>query len=390
MGRKAPKIIEKNVANISENDDNDKYYYNLMNDLSKVNSESYLLVDSPYSKIENFISTGNYTLNAQISGDIFKGIPEGRITMIAGPSGTGKSFLSLNIASQAQKQGYFIIWIDSENALDLETALLFDINPKRFNLVPIGTINEATTYLINFIDIVKSKYQKDIDKFKILLVIDSLGNLATDKEIKDMKAGEDKIDLTRAKELRRLFRTITKDLGILKIPAVITNHTYSRISFIPGYEISGGEGPIFNASIVLLLTKAKLSDSKNRQRGIIVTSKVKKSRFTKGGIDHHFYINFTTGLNPYIGLERFVSWELCGIDNGKLDENGNFIKSNDKKYYFVKHLNKQIKAKDLFTAEVFTQEVLEKLNTYMQKYFQFQQATEEDYENFEKLILEED
>jgi len=115
-----------------------------------------------------------------------------------------------------------------------------------------------------------------------MLVLDSLGNLSTDKEMKDSASGSDKADMTRAKQIRKLFRVITADLAILQIPFIVINHTYESVgSFISQTVMSGGGGILYNSSLTLQFTRAQLKESSGEKVGIIITSKVTKSRFTK-------------------------------------------------------------------------------------------------------------
>ena len=363
----------------------------LVKEMNPFSKDSYLLNESPYSKIENYIGLGNYLLNAQVSGDIFKGIPEGRITALAGLSGVGKSYLSLNIAKEAQKQGYDIIWIDSENAIDDDLIERFGINPDTFNLHQMNTVNDVAILVKNLTEFLLKQRDEGFTIPKILLVIDSLGNLTSEKESKDIKDGNNTVDFTRPKEIRKFFRTNTQDLGKLKIPVIITNHVYAKTDFLGGTVMGGGEGLIFNASTILELSKAKLTDSPTKtdedgvkkvyapQTGIVVTSKIKKSRMTKSGIDIKFHISYYNGMNPFIGLQDYISWETCGIQRGKI-EKGVFIAEDTAKSYAVKHLGKHVSLKSLFSPKVFTMEVLQKLQPVIKKVFEFPNAADEFYD----------
>lgn len=325
--------------------------------------------DSNSIKIMDFIGTGNYTLNAQISGSIYGGIPVGKITMIAGPSGTGKTYLCLNIVRCAQQKGYDIIWIDSESALDTESLDRFGIDREKFSYNPMGLINDVTSYIANLSKILTETKKTTGEVPKILVVVDSLGNLSSSKEHEDSVKGVVKQDMTRPKELRKLFRVVTKELGMLKIPMVVTNHVYAKQDLFGGNEISGGGGAIFNASTILSLSKANLKDSSGQKTGIIITSKIYKSRMTKAGIDVKFHLSFHTGMNPYTGLYEYCSWDDCGIEIGKY-EKGIFKPSSKAVSVAVKHLNGNVPAKQLFTSKVFTKEVLDILEPQIKKIFE--------------------
>ena len=179
----------------------------------------------------------------------------------------------------------------------------------------------------------------------------------------------------------------------------MTNHTYSAVgSYVPMEVVSGGGGAIYNASIILNLTKAGLKDGDSEaaetgiaKTGIIVTSKPFKNRFAKP-IPVKFHISFFKGMNPYVGLENYVSWEVCGIGRGKIVEEiietpvfeedgitpkiyrgkpkvertktGNYTIEADPKAntFAVKHLGKTVKGSAVFNSEVFTEDILRKLD----------------------------
>lgn len=367
-------------------------FYDLTTKMASIVPEGAIIGESEFGKIDDWISTGNYALNALISGDMFKGIPAGRIFMLAGESQTGKTFLALNICREAQLKGYNIIYIDTESAIELEGIQKFGIDPNRMLYVPLGITSEVSTYLANIGTSLLEQKNAGNEIPKILVVIDSLGNLSTDKEVNDVMSGSDKADFTKPKELRRLFRVCTKTLGMLKIPVVVTNHVYASIgSFIPMNTTSGGGGPAFNASITLNLTKAKLKESSGEQTGIIVTCNLAKGRFTRAGIPIKFHISFYKGMNPFTGLESYLDYETCGVGPGKINKittgsgkdktaSLEYVEDNsDKpKYYAARHLGKNIKPKELFRPEIFTREVLEAINPIMQAIFEFPDYTAND------------
>lgn len=369
--------------------------------LSKVSPKGSIITNNTFSKIDEWISTGNFLLNAQLSGSLFGGYPNSRSICVAGESGTGKTFLTLNACREAQKMGYNIIYMDSEAAVDEDTIKNFGVNPDAFRYQPISTPQEVRHFVANLCDTLKKVKDKGNELPKIMLVLDSLGNLATNKERGDAMSGNDKKDMTKQQELRSLFRVITTDLAEMKIPFIFTNHTYASIgSFIPGQTISGGGGAIYNASVILQLSKAGLKEGAvgangyAMKTGIVVTSKPAKNRFARP-LPVKFHISFYKGMNPYVGLEEFINWENCGIQRGKLIAEKDFIKffkegtdvyaktlptrftvtdekGVEKVYYFedkptartvvVRHLCAEVKPAELFTARVITKEVLQELD----------------------------
>ncbi len=284
---------------------------------------------------------------------------------------TGKSFVCLNVAREAQKKGYDVIYCDTEGAIDKSTTDKFGIDSGRVRYQPIKTVTEFQTFVSNLLDLVK-KARASGAQPKILLILDSLGMLSTDKELRDAIEGKNAADMgSKAKELRKLFRVITLDLTQAKIPLVCTNHVYSGSGYMPTKESSGGDGPIFAMSVISFLSKAQLKEGNSTTKtGIIVTSNLKKSRFTIPE-PVKFHISFLNGMNPYVGLQDFVSWEACGIGKGKYEEvkNAQGVKEmvftpseSPQARWAVKHLGKTITSSQLFTSEVFTEEVLRQLD----------------------------
>lgn len=377
-------------------------FLELDNFLTKeVDKRGSIVTDNAFSKIDEFISSGNYMLNAQLSGSLFGGYANSRTTALCGESGVGKSFLALNGAREAQKMGYNIIWCDSEAAQDVNTFESFGLDPSKVRYQPVSTPLEFKTFVSNLLK--KLKDAKDAGKSipKIMLVLDSLGNLATTKERDDALQASEKKDMTKASEMRSLFRVITMDLAGAKIPFLFTNHSYAAVgSYVPTQTMSGGGGPLYCASTILMLSKANLKDDNKEdmkksektgmtKTGILVTSKPSKSRFAKP-IPVKFHISFYRGMNPYVGLEEYVTWGSCGIGVGKLqgekefkaltekeqeaakengqawtDENGTFYFANLKdtlrnKEVIVKKGNsvETFPLAALFTKQVITDEVL--------------------------------
>lgn len=344
-----------------------------------------LLANNSFSEVDEWIPTGNYLLNGSISGSLFGGIPNTRSFGLMGDPGTGKSFVCLNVAREAQKKGYDIIYCDTEGAIDKTGALKFGIDANRLRYQPIKTVSQFQTFVANLVDMVNKARAKG-ESPKILLILDSLGMLSTDKELADAMRGHNAADMgAKAKELRKLFRVITLDLTAAKIPLICTNHVYTGGGFMPTKESSGGDGPIFAMSVISFLSKAQLKEgSSTTKTGIVVTSNLKKSRFTVPE-QVKFHISFANGMNPYVGLQDYVTWDVCGIERGKLEE----VKGPDGKKelkftanasstrWAVRHLGKTVTTSELFTSKVFTQEALEQLDEkVIQKKFKLPELTD--------------
>ena len=351
-----------------------------------------ILENNEFSEVSEWIPTGNYLLNAQLSGTLFGGIANNRSMGFAGDPQTGKSFLCMNIVREAQRKDYNVIYCDTEGAIDKSGAKKFGIDTNKVRYQPIKTISDFKVFVANLVDKVKA-YRKDGAEPKIALILDSLGMLSTDKETGDALKGKSAMDMgIRSKELRSLFRVITLDLTAVKIPLICTNHTTTGNigGFMPTKEAAGGDGPIFSMSNVIMLSKAQLKEgSDNTRTGIVVTSTPKKARFTKP-YPVKFHISFMNGMNAYVGLQDFVSWETCGIQKGKLEVDKKtgeieFLPNESSPRWAVRHLGKTVPSTQIFTPEVFTDEVLKILDEkVIQPYFKLPDLFNE--KEFEDLV----
>tara|TARA_R110000751_G_scaffold94632_5_gene184712 strand:+ start:357 stop:1562 length:1206 start_codon:yes stop_codon:yes gene_type:complete len=378
-------------------------FADLNKEMSKISEYGDTLDKSSISSIDHYIPTGNFMLNACLTGSLFGGYPNNRAVALAGPTGTGKTYLILNAIKQAQKLGYSIVFYDSENAVDKSLVEKFGIDPKTFRYEPCNTVQEYRTSVTTLVDTLLDQKKKGVELPKIMIVLDSAGNLATQKEIDDARTGSDKSDMTRAKLLKSTFRILMTKLGICKIPLLFTNHTYQTQDLFSRQVGGGGTGPEYAASIILFLAKAKLKEGGDgkEQTGIVVTAKPNKNRFAKPR-PVKFHISFNKGMNPYVGLEEFIDWDTCGIERGRFLDQKKYDKlsdsdksecrqhcytENDKKItlYFqpsatarkicVAHLNDVVDLNQLFTPEVITKDVLNKLDPIISAVYQY--STEE-------------
>ena len=182
---------------------------------------------------DTWISTGNYCLNYLISGDFNKGIPLGRVTMLAGESGSGKSLVaSGNIIKNAQKQGIFCIVFDSENALDENwlQALEVDTSPEKLMRINVAMIDDVAKTISEFVTNYRNDYGslEVSERPKVMFVIDSLGMLLTPTDTAQFEKGDLKGDMGRKpKALTALVRNCVNMFAELNLGLVCTNHTYA-------------------------------------------------------------------------------------------------------------------------------------------------------------------
>lgn len=258
----------------------------------------------------DWVSTGNYALNYRISGDFNKGIPLGKVTVFAGESGSGKSYIcSGNLVRHAQEQGIYVVLIDSENALDEAWlhALGVDTSEDKLLKLNMAMIDDVAKTISEFMKGYKA--MNDEEKPKVLFVIDSLGMLLTPTDVNQFEAGDMKGDMGRKpKALTALVRNCVNMFGSNNVGLVATNHTYaSQDMFDPDDKISGGQGFIYASSIVVAMRKLKLKEDESGNkvsdvRGIRSACKVMKTRYAKPFESVQIKIPYETGMNPYSGM----------------------------------------------------------------------------------------
>ena len=219
-------------------------------DLTKFRKELTKNLDSisvGFNDPKFWVSTGSYALNYMISGDFNKGVPLGKVVMIGGESGSGKSYLvSGNIAANAQKDGHFVVLLDSENALDTRWLHELGVSTDEDKLLKISVtmIDDVARIIFDFVKGYRAQYS-DVPREqrpKVVFIIDSLGMLLTPTDVKQFSEGDMKGDMGRKpKALNALVRNCVNMFGDLDIGLVATNHTYaSQDMFDPDPKISGG------------------------------------------------------------------------------------------------------------------------------------------------------
>jgi recombination protein RecA len=275
----------------------------------------------------DWISTGNYALNYLISNDFFKGIPLGKVTVFAGESGAGKSYIcSGNIIRYAQEQGIYVILIDSENALDEKWLLDLGVDTTSEKLLKLNMamIDDVAKTISEFMKEYKSMPADE--RPKILFVIDSLGMLLTPTDVNQFEAGEMKGDMGRKpKALTSLVRNCVNMFGSYNVGLVCTNHTYaSQDMFDPDDKISGGQGFVYASSIVVAMKKLKLKIDEDGNKvtdvlGIRAACKIMKTRYAKPFETVQVQIPYATGMAPTSGLvDMFEKMNVLTKSGNKL------------------------------------------------------------------------
>ena len=332
-----------------------------LKDIVKEIGDDYTQLAADISDDQQFVDTGSLVFNGLISGSIFGGVCSNRITAIAGESSTGKTFFSLAVAKNFldTNPDAYVLYFDTESSINRALLESRGIDLKRLVVINVVTIEEFRTKALKAID----KYlQMPIDERKpCMFVLDSLGMLSTEKEIRDALDDKQVRDMTKSQLVKGAFRMLTLKLGQANVPLIVTNHTYDVIgAYVPTKEMGGGSGLKYAASTIIYLGKKKEKDGKE-VIGNIIKAKTHKSRLSKENkqVDIRLYYD-ERGLDRYYGLLELG--EIGGLWKnvaGRYEING-----------------KKLYAKQIYADPdtYFTPEVLQALDETAQKEFSYGQG----------------
>ena len=331
----------------------------LLNEIVKEIGSDYAKIASEETDTETYIDTGSYVFNGLVSGSLSDGgVSNNRITAIAGETSTGKTFFSLAVVKNFldnNPKGY-VLYFDTESAVNKDMLEDRKIDTKRVAHIEVVTIEEFRSKALKAIDIYLNKPIEE--RTPCLFVLDSLGMLSTEKEIRDALDDKQVRDMTKSQLVKGAFRMLTLKLGQANVPLIVTNHTYDVIgAYVPTKEMGGGSGLKYAASTIIYLGKKKEKDGKE-VIGNIVKAKTHKSRLSKENkqVEIRLYYD-ERGLDKYYGLLELG--EIGGLWKnvaGRYEMNG-------KKIYA-----KQILAEP---ETYFTDEVMQALDEIAQKEFSY-------------------
>lgn len=328
------------------------------------------------SDVRGFINTGSYCFNALVSGSLFGGIPDNKITALAGESATGKTFFALGIVNKflSDNPDAVVLYFDTEQAITSDMVRERGIDPRRIAILPVGTVEEFRHQAIQVLD--RYREQKKTEKKPMMIVLDSLGMLSTEKEMADTADGKTTRDMTRAQVIKATFRTLTLKLGQAGVPMIMTNHTYDVVgSMFPTKEMGGGTGLKYAASTIIYLSKKKLKEGTD-VIGNIVHCKNYKSRLTKENAMVDVVLNYDTGLDPYYGLVDIALKEEI------FEKIGTRIKVADDTKVYEKQIYKN-------PTKYFTEDIMMKLEAAVAKMFKYGSSTMEQNNGEEENNTEE-
>lgn len=292
-------------TNETEDESSSSSFESVLERIAKASKNKHIDESGNYdSEPQWYIDTGSYSLNALISASIYKGFGNTRITTIAGEPTTGKTQLALSSVRQFlnQYEDAMVIWIDAEHTMTMDRLRGMKIDSDRVRILPIPTIEECRNQTMNIL----TEYEKLGKKGKLLIVIDSVGGLSSEKELNDALTGNNARDMTKSQLIKSLFRTLTTKSGVLGVPILAINHVFSVIgNNYPSKDMSGGLGIKFLSSTVVFLSKAKdkvESEGEKEQVGVFITAEAVKSRDSREGKKIKTYIHQINGLNRVYGL----------------------------------------------------------------------------------------
>jgi RecA/RadA recombinase len=314
--------------------------------LQKINSNATVLEDNTLSNVTDWIDTGCLVLNTILSGSLYGGVPKGRVTIFAGESGCGKTFILNKILANAQNKGMIPIIFDTEVAVDKASAEGVGLDSKNVKYVPVDTVESCRNQIMTFLDGVEAEPELH---GKFIISIDSLGNLASEKEINDAGAGKGAMDMgLRAKQLKSMMRMITYKAAVTGTTIIASNHTYADPGALHPTLVkqqAGGSGPIYMASILVqMAAKKEKTDSSNdndvaltesrNYSGVTLRMLTVKNRFVPAFLQCEAYLNFKTGLDKYSGLKDIA------VAHDVIQQNGATFAIGDRKLGYYKNWRK--------------------------------------------------
>ena len=251
--------------------------------------------------VEHFIDTGSYVFNALLSGSIYGGLPANKITAIAGESATGKTFFTLGLIKHFldMNENAGVIYFESESALTSDMLREREIDVKRVIHIPVSTVEEFRIQAVKILE----KYGEEAEpRPPLMLCLDSLGMLSTEKEMTDISNEKNVRDMTKAQVLKGAFRVLTLMLAKVNVPFIVTNHVYDQIgSMFPQKVMGGGSAVQYAASSIVFLSKRKEKEG-TEVIGNIIHCKMQKSRLTKENKMVDVRLTYNKGLDKYYGL----------------------------------------------------------------------------------------
>lgn len=307
------------------------------------------------------ISTGLYALNGIISGNVNLGISADSIVALVGPSNSGKSLILAHLVKHAIEDGYEVMLFDSERSVSRAYYENIGCDVSKMFFTRVGS---TLKFRNKAHDIIQEFYANAGPKDKLFVGLDSLGNLASEKEMADVEKGKTASDQgNNAKMQNSAFRVISALAGDFNFPWVFTNHVYAPIGdlFAQRSTIAGGGKGIYNSNTIIycdrLVNKEEVEDALGKKKKIQIGIKIKattvKNRLYPEEKSVYLDLRYDSGVNKYSGLLQFA------IRAGVIE--------NKSRGFLVTATGKTVFEKNLYTPEIFNEAALEKINEWLGK-----------------------
>ena len=302
--------------------------------------DSAILSESKFFKKKDMIPTSVPIINVALSGRLDGGLTPG-ITMWAGPSKHFKTAFSLLMAKSYMDkyEDAALLFYDSEFGTPQSYFDTFGIDTKRVVHTPLTDVEQLK------FDIMQQLQNVDRGDH-LIIVIDSIGNLASKKEVEDALEGKSAADMTRAKQMKSLFRMVTPHLNLKDIPLVVVNHTYMEIGMFPKAIVGGGTGAMYSADNVYILGRQQEKEG-TEIVGYNFIINVEKSRYVKEKSKIPVSVSFDGGLSKWSGLLDLAleskhvvkpsnGWYAkCNPETGEVEDKKYRIKETDSKDFWL-------------------------------------------------------
>ena len=254
-----------------------------------------ILEDSIFFAEKDVVSTSVPMINVALSGDVEGGLTSG-LTVLAGPSKHFKTSFALLMGAAYMKEheDAVMLFYDSEFGSPQNYFESFGIDAGRVLHTPITDVEQLKFDLVNQLDEIEGGD-------KVIIVIDSIGNLASKKELEDALNEKSVADMSRAKALKGLFRMVTPYLTMKNIPLLAVNHTYQEMGLFPKAIVSGGTGIYYSADNIWIIGRQQEKQG-TEIKGYNFVINVEKSRFVKEKSKVPISVSWEGGIEPYSGL----------------------------------------------------------------------------------------
>ena len=291
------------------------------------------------------ISTAIPMINVALSGQLDGGLVPG-LTMWAGPSKHFKTAFSLLMA-KAYLDKYpeaALLFYDSEFGTPQSYFTAFGIDVNRVLHTPITDIEQLKFDIMNQL--------KEVDRGdKLIIIVDSIGNLASKKEVDDAVEGKSVADMSRAKQIKSLFRMVTPHLNIKDIPMVVVNHTYKTMEMFSRDVVGGGQGSYYAADNIFILGRQQDKNKDTKEvDGYDFIINVEKSRYVKEKSKIPISVSFEGGISRWSGLlelalesghiskttvGKSIAYSLCDPTTGEVQDQKFLTKETDTKDFWM-------------------------------------------------------